>query len=121
LELARLLKSWQPRRTRPWLVFFVNAEPSYYRTDMGSWRYAKQLSKRGERVLGMIALETIGAFSDAPDRVISFAVPFERAKLSSTACNAHQGLYEVIRREVRVCPDFVDISSWLGRPHMAAG
>jgi Peptidase family M28 len=68
LELARLLKDWKPQRTRLRLVFFVNEEPPYYRTvDMGSWRYAERLSEQGEHVLGMIALETIGAFSDAPN------------------------------------------------------
>jgi hypothetical protein len=68
IELARLLKEWQPERTRLRFVLFVNEEPPYFRTpDMGSWRYAERLSDAGERVLGMIALETIGAFSDAPD------------------------------------------------------
>ena len=65
IELARLLKQRQPERTRLRFVLFVNEEPPYYRTpDMGSWRYAERLSESGERVLGMIALETIGAFSD---------------------------------------------------------
>ena len=65
LELARLLEAWQPRQTRLRFVLFVNEEPPYFRTtDMGSWRYAERLSERGERVRGMIALETIGAFSD---------------------------------------------------------
>ena len=68
IELARLLKDWQPERTRLRLVLFVNEEPPYYRTrDMGSWRYAERLSETGEHVLGMIALETIGAFSDTPN------------------------------------------------------
>jgi Zn-dependent M28 family amino/carboxypeptidase len=67
LELARMLKDWQPQATRIRFALFVNEEPPYYRTpDMGSWRYAKRLSERGERVRGMISLETLGAFSDAP-------------------------------------------------------
>jgi len=67
LERARLLTDWHPQRTRLRLVLFVNEEPPYYRTvDMGSWRYAELLSERGEHVVGMIALETIGAFSDVP-------------------------------------------------------
>jgi hypothetical protein len=67
LELAWLLKDWQPETTRVRFVLFVNEEPPYYRTpNMGSWRYAKRLSERGERVRGMISLETLGAFSDAP-------------------------------------------------------
>jgi len=68
LELARLLKEWRPRDTRLRLVLFVNEEPPFYRTaDMGSWRYAKLLTERGEKVRGMISLETLGAFSDAPN------------------------------------------------------
>jgi hypothetical protein len=68
LELARLLRQWQPQRTRLRLALFVNEEPPYYRTpDMGSWRYARLLSERGEAVRGMISLETLGAFSDKPN------------------------------------------------------
>lgn len=67
LELARLLKDWQSQRLRLRFVLFVNEEPPYYRTDdMGSWRYAKLLSERGEKVQGMISLETLGAFSEQP-------------------------------------------------------
>jgi hypothetical protein len=67
LELARLLKGWQPQRLRLRLVLFVNEEPPYFRTpDMGSWRYAKLLSEREEEIHGMISLETLGAFSEKP-------------------------------------------------------
>ncbi len=67
LELARLLKDAAPSDKRLRLVLFVNEEPPYDRTpDMGSYRYAKSLKDAGEKVIGMISLETIGAFSDAP-------------------------------------------------------
>ncbi len=76
LELARLLKQWQPQRTRLRLLLFVNEEPPYYRTpDMGSWRYAKLVSERGEKVRGMISLETLGAFSETPGSQ-TYPVPF---------------------------------------------
>jgi len=66
LELARLLEGWRPQATRLRLVAFVNEEPPYFRTaDMGSWRYARLLATRGEKVRGMISLETLGSFSDA--------------------------------------------------------
>lgn len=65
LELARLLRDWQPVRTRVRYVLFVNEEPPYYRTpDMGSLRYVQRLVERGEKVRGMLSLETLGAFSD---------------------------------------------------------
>src|SRR5205085_10005233 len=67
LEIARLLTGWQPHRVHLRLVLFVNEEPPYYRTpDMGSWRYAKLMSERGEEVRGMISLETMGSFSEKP-------------------------------------------------------
>lgn len=68
LELARLLKEWQPHGLDVRLVLFVNEEPPYYRTgDMGSWRYAKRLSEQGVPIYGMISLETLGAFYDQAD------------------------------------------------------
>jgi Zn-dependent M28 family amino/carboxypeptidase len=67
LELARLLKDWQGERTQVRFVLFVNEEPPYDRTaDMGSWRYAQSLKERGERISGMLSLETIGCFFDKP-------------------------------------------------------
>jgi len=67
IELARLLKDAAPKDKRLRLVLFVNEEPPYDRSPtMGSWQYAKMLKERGERVAGMIALETLGCFSDAP-------------------------------------------------------
>jgi hypothetical protein len=33
---------------------------------MGSWRYAQLLTERGEKVRGMISLETLGAFYERP-------------------------------------------------------
>ncbi|MGH6814533.1 MAG: M28 family peptidase [Hyphomicrobiaceae bacterium] len=67
LELARLLADLRPAHTRVRFVLFVNEEPPYSRgPDMGSVRYAAALRARGENVAGMISLETLGAFSDAP-------------------------------------------------------
>ncbi len=67
IELARLLKAVVPKDKRLRLVLFVNEEPPYDRTSqMGSWRYAQSLKERGERVAGMISLETLGCFSEEP-------------------------------------------------------
>ena len=51
-------------------MLFVNEEPPYDRTpDMGSVRYAQERCRdKGERVAGMISLETLGCFSDEPGR-----------------------------------------------------
>ena len=66
LELARLLRDAKPERTLR-IVWFVNEEPPYYRgDDMGSRRYARRSRERGERVVVMFSLETIGWYSDDP-------------------------------------------------------
>ena len=46
-------------------VAFANEEPPYFQTEeMGSLVYAKRCKERGDRISGMISLETIGYFSD---------------------------------------------------------
>jgi hypothetical protein len=46
-------------------VAFVNEEPPYFLTEeMGSRVHARAARRRGERVVGMISLETIGYYSD---------------------------------------------------------
>lgn len=66
LELARLLRREQPGRTVR-LVAFANEEPPFYfTTDMGSHRYAARCKAHGEKIVAMLALETMGCYSDAP-------------------------------------------------------
>jgi Zn-dependent M28 family amino/carboxypeptidase len=65
LILARELKQHPARNTRLRLVFFVNEEPPHFKTDtMGSLVYARALAASGERVRGMLSLETLGSYSD---------------------------------------------------------
>lgn len=65
LELARLLAAAPPPGLR--LVAFCPEEPPAYRTrNMGSYHYAQSLKTEGIPVRGMICLEMIGFFSDAP-------------------------------------------------------
>lgn len=67
LEITRALADLTPSIHRLRLVFFVNEEHPYGKTpDMGSWQYAKALKDRGENILGMMALETLGYFTDQP-------------------------------------------------------
>jgi len=66
LALARGLARARPARTLRF-VFFTNEEPPWFQTDdMGSLRYARLCRERRERIVGMLSLETIGYFSDAP-------------------------------------------------------
>ena len=66
LELARLWHERKPRRSLRF-VLFVNEEPPFFPgNDMGSRRYAQRSRERGERIVGMLSLETIGYYSDEP-------------------------------------------------------
>jgi hypothetical protein len=64
LELARLHATSAPVVTVKF-VAFVNEEPPYFMTPaMGSWRYAAEAAARGDNIVAMISLETIGYYSD---------------------------------------------------------
>ena len=64
LEIARLIRHTQPRRTIR-IVFFVNEEPPFFQTaKMGSRVYAHELHAQGVSVSAMFSLETIGFYSD---------------------------------------------------------
>jgi Zn-dependent M28 family amino/carboxypeptidase len=66
IELARLLKESGLARTLRF-VAFVNEEPPFYHSDaMGSRQYARRSRERGENIVAMLALETIGYYSDQP-------------------------------------------------------
>ena len=64
LALARAFAGAGPERTIRF-VAFVNEEPPFYRTsEMGSFVYARECRQRGERVVAMLSLETIGYYRD---------------------------------------------------------
>lgn len=66
LELARLLRGRTLARSVR-LVAFVNEEPPFFFTGrQGSMVYARAARARGDDIRLMIALETMGCFSDAP-------------------------------------------------------
>ena len=74
LEVARALAGRQPRRTVR-VVFFDCEEPPYFnRGQMGSQHHAAGLRKAGERVLGMVCLESLGYYT--ADRHRSRHLPF---------------------------------------------
>lgn len=65
LALARGFKKARPMRTLRF-VAFVNGEAPFQKTkDMGSLIYAKRAAVRGEHIVAMISIESIGYFSDA--------------------------------------------------------
>ncbi|MDH5180457.1 MAG: M28 family peptidase [Gammaproteobacteria bacterium] len=69
IALAKLLKlSENKLDKRIELVAYTLEEPPYFRTQlMGSYQHAKRLHNNKVKVIGMIALEMIGYFSDEED------------------------------------------------------
>lgn len=66
LELARLLAESRPLRTIR-LVAFANEEPPFFFSqDMGSRHYAAESRRRGEKIVAMLSLETMGYYRDEP-------------------------------------------------------
>lgn len=66
LELARQFGKTRPERTLRF-VAFVNEEPPWFLSEtMGSMIYARRARERGERIVAMLSLETIGYYSDQP-------------------------------------------------------
>jgi hypothetical protein len=64
LALAKTLSTMTPDRTVR-LVAFANEEPVYFQTElMGSRVYAKRCKARGEKIVAMLSLETMGYYSD---------------------------------------------------------
>lgn len=67
LELSRLLKN-DKLNYRIDFVAYTLEEPPFFRTEnMGSFVHAKSLKEENAHVLGMICLEMLGYFSDAPN------------------------------------------------------
>ena len=103
LELARLLKAFEPRREIR-LVAFVNEEMPFFATEaMGSWRYARRCASRGDAVSAMLSLETIGYYSDRPGSQ-HYPFPFglfypERGNFIAFVANLRSGV--LVRKVVK--------------------
>ncbi|NNL43387.1 MAG: M28 family peptidase [Desulfobacterales bacterium] len=69
LALSRSFYGKKMQRTLRF-VEFVNEEPPFFQEyeekGMGSWEYARRCRTKGENIVAMLSLETIGYFSDKP-------------------------------------------------------
>jgi hypothetical protein len=75
LSLARSFAGAHPSRTLRF-VAFANEEPPFFQTpDMGSVVYARRCRARGEQVVAMLSLESLGFYSDQP-RSQTYPFPF---------------------------------------------
>ncbi|MFQ5899655.1 MAG: M28 family peptidase, partial [Candidatus Methylomirabilia bacterium] len=66
LEMSGILRQVAMARTVRFAAF-VNEEPPYFHTEeMGSRLHARNARKRGERIVAMLSLETLGSYSRSP-------------------------------------------------------
>ncbi len=65
LEIARLLKGERPARTVRFVAFVNEEPPFFYSQEMGSRVYARRARERGDNIVAMLSLETIGYYVDA--------------------------------------------------------
>lgn len=66
IELSRLLRNKPADRTIRFVAFTNEEPPFFFSEDMGSRRYSKAAKERGDKIIAMISLETIGYYKDAP-------------------------------------------------------
>ncbi|MHC4637479.1 MAG: M28 family peptidase [Planctomycetota bacterium] len=66
LAIARAFADKKIDRTLR-IVLFANEEPPFFQTDnMGSLVYSKRCREKGDKIIGMLSLETIGYYSSDP-------------------------------------------------------
>ncbi len=66
LELARMLAGTTLSRTVRFVAFANEEAPFFYSDEMGSNLYAARAQAKGERIEAMLALETLGYYTDQP-------------------------------------------------------
>lgn len=66
LALARRFRARAPERTLRFALFALEEPPHFQTAAMGSLVYAKSVAARGDKVVAMLGIESIGYFSDAP-------------------------------------------------------
>jgi Zn-dependent M28 family amino/carboxypeptidase len=66
IEVARLLRASAPSRTVRFVAFSCEEPPHFYTSTMGSQVYARACRVNGERIVGMLCLEMVGYYTDAP-------------------------------------------------------
>ena len=67
LELARLLRDVRPDRTIRFVAFVNEEPPFFFKEDMGSRHYARAARARGDDIVAMLSLETIGYYRDGDE------------------------------------------------------
>src|SRR5207249_8398041 len=66
LALARMWAKRTPSRTLRFVAFANEEPPHFWRATMGSLVYAKACRRRGDDIVAMLSLESIGYYRDEP-------------------------------------------------------
>ncbi len=66
LETARILREETPRQRIRWVAFALEEPPFFGTPQMGSWVHARKCREQEEPLTGMISLEMLGYYRDAP-------------------------------------------------------
>jgi hypothetical protein len=66
LELARMFRGQRADRTIRFVAFANEEPPFFFKEDMGSRHYARAARARGDDIVAMLSLETIGYYRDEP-------------------------------------------------------
>lgn len=66
IEVARLTAGCPRQRTLRFVAFACEEPPHFYMETMGSQQYARGCRKANENIVGMLCLEMVGYYSDAP-------------------------------------------------------
>lgn len=100
LSLSRWARTLKPRKTLRF-VAFVNEEPPYFMTDaMGSYVYAEECHRKKEEIEGMVCLEMLGYFSDAPgSQMVTHEILPDRGDFIALAGNPESA--ELVERSAR--------------------
>ena len=67
LETARLAGSLSPARPWAFIGFTTEEPPAFFTPYMGSRVYARRAKEQGHTIKGMLGLEMVGYYSQAPD------------------------------------------------------
>ena len=66
LEVARLARNLTPPKPWAFIGFTCEEPPAFFTPDMGSRVYAKRARQQKANILGMLCLEMVGYYSQAP-------------------------------------------------------
>ena len=66
LEAARLARSLTPPKPWAFIAFTLEEPPAFFTAHMGSRVYARRARRQQARILGMLCLEMVGYYSQAP-------------------------------------------------------